>query len=279
MTITATAGRSAGAFADKVVLVTGASSGIGAELARQFAQAGARLALAARDVARLDAVATECRAAGADAFVVPVDVSDEASCHDMVAKTIEHFGSLDLLVNNAGLGSSARLDEITDLSIYETLMRVNYLGSVWCTAHALPHLKRSRGQVVAIASLAGLVGVPKRTAYCASKHAMAGFFDALRVELIGSGVDVTVIYPGFVFSEINRRALGPDGQPFGDRAYGRKKGETMETHECCRQILRAVARRDRELVMTPRGKIGRLLKLVAPTFVDNMARRAIESRQ
>lgn len=266
-------------FRERVVLVTGASSGIGAELARQFAAAGARIALAARDTARLEAVAAECRAAGAETFVTRADVSVETDCRDMIERTVAHFGALDILVNNAGLGSSGRFDEITDLSIFDTLMRVNYLGSVWSTAHALPHLKRSRGQVVAISSLTALAGVPKRTAYGATKHAMAGFFDSLRIELAGSGVSVTVVYPGFVFSEINQRALAGDGVPFGEKGYVRRKGETMETDECCRRILRAVAARDRELIMTWRGKVGRILKLISPRLVDDLARRAIESRQ
>ncbi len=266
-------------FAGQVVLITGASSGIGAELARQFAADGARVALAARDAGRLDVVATACRALGAEARVVPGDVSIETSCASIVERTVAHFGGLDILVNNAGLGSSGLFDEITDLSIFDTVMRVNYLGSVWCTAHALPHLKRSKGRLVAISSLTGLTGVPKRTVYAATKHAMAGFFDSLRIELEGTGVSVTVIYPGFVFSEINQRALSPDGSPFGERGFVRRKGETMETDECCRLILAAVAARDRDLVMTWRGKIGRLLKLISPRLVDRIARRAIDARQ
>lgn len=266
-------------FAGLVVLITGASSGIGAELARQWAAAGARLALAARDEARLTQVADACRAAGADALVVVGDVGVEQDCRSLVERTVAHYGRLDVLVNNAGLGSSAPFDTITDLSIFETLMRVNYLGSVWCTAHALPHLRKTAGRIVAISSLTGLTGVPKRTAYGATKHAMAGFFDSLRIELEGSGVSVTVIYPGFVFSEINQRALSADGTPYGERAYKRKPGETMPTEECARLILRATARRDRDLVMTWRGKLGRLLKLISPRLVDRIARRAIETRQ
>jgi NAD(P)-dependent dehydrogenase (short-subunit alcohol dehydrogenase family) len=264
---------------DLVVLITGASSGIGAELARQFADHGCRVAVAARDAARLEAVATECRIRGASAFVAAGDVSRESDCASIVTRTVEHFGRLDILVSNAGLGSSGRFDEITDLSIFETLMRVNYLGSVWCTAHALPHLRATRGRIVGISSLTGLTGVPRRTAYAATKHAMAGFFDSLRIELQDTGVTVTMVYPGFVFSDINRNALSPDGTPFGDRAYQRRKGETMETDECCRLIIDATARRDRDLVMTWRAKFGRLLKLVAPSLVDQMALRAIRARQ
>jgi len=266
-------------FADQVVLITGASSGIGAELARQFAANGAHVALAARDAERLEAVAAACRSNGRQALVVTGDVSSASDCGRIVEQTVAHFGRLDVLVNNAGLGSSAPFDSITDLTIFETLMRVNYLGSVWCTAHALPHLRESKGRLVAISSLTGLTGVPRRTAYAATKHAMAGFFDSLRIELDGSGVSVTVVYPGFVFSEINQRALSGDGTPYGERAYRRKAGETMPTDECCRLILRATARRDRDLVMTWRGKLGRLLKLVSPRLVDGIAKRAIDSRQ
>jgi NAD(P)-dependent dehydrogenase (short-subunit alcohol dehydrogenase family) len=262
-----------------VVLITGASSGIGAELARQYAAAGARVALAARDAGRLEEVAQQCRAGGGQALVVPGDVSIEADCATIVQRTVAHYGRLDVLINNAGLGSSGRFEDVTDLTIFDTLMRVNYLGSVWCTAHALPHLKHTKGRLVAISSLTGLTGVPKRTAYAATKHAMAGFFDSLRIELSGSGVSVTVVYPGFVFSEINQRALSPDGSAFGERGYQRRKGETMETDACCRLIVRAVARRDRDLVMTWRGKIGRLLKLISPTLVDGIARRVIDTRQ
>lgn len=268
-----------GTFRGQVVLITGASSGIGAELARQCAAAGAHVALAARDGARLAQVAADCRTNGGDALVLTGDVSIEADCKRLVDDTVAHYGRLDTLINNAGLGASGRFDDITDLSIFETLMRVNFLGSVWCTAHALPHLKESRGRIVAVSSLTGLTGVPKRTAYAATKHAMAGFFDSLRIELDGTGVSVTVVYPGFVFSEINQRALQPNGQPFGERAYLRKKGETMETDECCRQILAATAARQRDLVMTFRGKIGRLLKLLSPSLVDGIARRAIDRRQ
>jgi NAD(P)-dependent dehydrogenase (short-subunit alcohol dehydrogenase family) len=237
------------------------------------------VALAARDGARLAQVAADCRTRGGDALVLTGDVSIEADCKRLIDETVAHYGRLDTLINNAGLGASGRFDDITDLSIFETLMRVNFLGSVWCTAYALPHLKESRGRIVAISSLTGLTGVPKRTAYAATKHAMAGFFDSLRIELDGTGVSVTVVYPGFVFSEINQRALQPNGQPFGERAYLRKKGETMETDECCRQILVATAARQRDLVMTFRGKIGRLLKLISPSIVDGIARRAIDRRQ
>ncbi len=266
-------------FAGAVVCITGASSGIGAELARQCAAQRARLVLAARDLTRLEAVADECRALGAEALVVRTDVAQEADCKAMIDATIAHYGRLDMLINNAGLGASGLFREITDFSVFERVMRVNFHGSVWCTAYALPHLEQSRGRLVAVSSLTGLTGIPRRTAYGATKHAMAGFFDALRIELEGTGVSVTMIYPGFVVTDINRYALSPDGTPWGERAHQRRPGQSMPVDECCRLILRAAARRQRQVVMTWTARIGRWIRLVAPSVVDGIARRAIEGKQ
>ena len=261
-------------FSDKVVVITGASSGIGRELAHQLADQGARLALAARDAARLEATAMQCRARGGQALAVPTDVSDQAQCADLIARTVETYGRIDMLVNNAGLSMWAPFEDVNDLSIFETQMRVNYLGSVYCTHYALPYLKQSRGQIVGISSLAGRTGVPTRSGYAASKHAMTGFFDSLRIELGGSGVAVTMIYPSFVATEVRERAFGADGKPLGTSPV--REAEVMSVEECATIILRAAAARKREVVMTARGKIGMWLKLIAPGLVDRMARRAIE---
>jgi NAD(P)-dependent dehydrogenase (short-subunit alcohol dehydrogenase family) len=266
-------------FHAKSIIVTGASSGIGRELALQFADQGALLTLAARDEARLDAVAAECIGRGAQVLVVRTDVTIEADCRALIERTMHRFGRIDVLVNNAGLGASSLFEQITDLSVFDAVMRVNLYGSVYCTHAALPHLRQSGGVVVGIASLAGLTGVPKRCVYAASKHAMAGFFDSLRIELHGTGVAVTMIYPGYVFSEINQRALDRSGQPFGERAYKRLPRDTMPTGECARQILRAIARRDRQLVMTARGRAGVFIRAIAPALVDRIARRVASGKQ
>ncbi|HZO10011.1 MAG TPA: SDR family oxidoreductase, partial [Myxococcota bacterium] len=182
-------------YAGKVVIVTGASQGIGKALSLALAPQRPRLVLAARDTEALARVARDCEALGAEALVVGCDVSDEAACRALAAAAATRFQAIDVLVNNAGMGMLARFEDVTDLSQYERLMRVNYLGSVYPTFYALPHLKRSRGQIVAISSLAGLTGVPYRSAYCATKHAQMGFFDSLRIELRRSGVSVSVIAP------------------------------------------------------------------------------------
>jgi short-subunit dehydrogenase len=184
------------------------------------------------------------------------------------------FGGIDVLVNNAGASMWARFEDIADLCVFERLMQVNYLGAVYCTRYALPCLHRSRGLLVGISSLAGRTGVPTRTGYSATKHAMAGFFDSLRIELAGSGVDVTMIYPGFVATGIRENATGPDGKPI--QVSPVRESEVMSVEDCARRIVRAIERREREVVMTARGKIGLWLKLVAPSLVDRIARRAIE---
>jgi short-subunit dehydrogenase len=263
-----------GPFTDNVVLITGASRGIGAELAYQLSKQGASLVLAARDVSRLEAVAEECQRRSGQAFSIPTDVSDPSQCQNLIAAAVKHYGRLDTLINNAGITMWAKFEEVRDLSIYEKIIQVNYLGSVYCTFHALPYLKQSRGRLVAISSLTGKAGVPTRSGYAASKHAMAGFFDTLRIELRPYGVSVTIVYPGFVRTGVRERAFGPDGKPLGWSPV--KEEQVMDVGTCARLILNAAARRKREEVMTLRGKLGQWLKLIAPGLVDRIATRAIK---
>jgi NAD(P)-dependent dehydrogenase (short-subunit alcohol dehydrogenase family) len=260
-------------FSGKVVLLTGASVGIGRELALALAVEGSRLVLAARDADKLEAVAARCRELGGEALVVPTDVADEAACGALVDRTVEAFGALDVLLLNAGQDMWARLDELADPSMLERLMRVNYLGPAWITWHALAHLKASRGRIVAISSLAGLTGVPTRTGYAASKHALHGFFDSLRCELAASGVSVTLVCPDFVVSEIHRRALGPDGRPLGTSPM--QEAKIMTAAACAAAILRAARRRRRLVLLSARGKLGRWVRLAAPGLIDQIAIRAV----
>jgi len=155
-------------------------------------------------------------------------------------------------------------------------MDVNYFAPVRLTALALPHLKASKGLLVAVASLAGITGVPERSGYAASKHAMIGFFDSLRIELAGSGVDVTVVAPDFVVTEIHKRAIGPDGEPLGESPM--KQDRIMTADACAARIARAIERRERQVLMSLRGKFGRWLKLLAPGVIDRIAAKAIRER-
>jgi NAD(P)-dependent dehydrogenase (short-subunit alcohol dehydrogenase family) len=264
------------AFRDNVVIITGASEGIGRALALALAEQGALLALAARNRERLESLAVACRTAGAQALVVPTDVTVQSECERLVARTVEHYGRLDTLIANAGATMWTRLDELDDLSVLERLMAVNFFGAAFCTKAALPHLKASRGRIVAVASIAGLTGVPARSGYCATKHAMVGFYDSLRIELADDGVSVTVIAPDFVVSQIHRRAIGGDGRPLGESPMQESRIMTAET--CARLIVRAAAARRRLLITSGRGRLGRWLKLVWPSLIDRLAKRAIEQR-
>jgi short-subunit dehydrogenase len=261
-------------FENNVVIITGSSGGIGKELSLQLADRGATLVLAARDLNKLEEVAKECSIRGCKAVPVKTDVSDKMQCKDLMDIAIKKFGRIDTLINNAGISMFTRFDEIKDLDLIEKIMKVNYLGSVYCTYYALPYLKKSKGRIIGVASLTAKTGVPTRTAYSASKHAMAGFFDSLRIELSGTGVSVTMIYPGFVSTEIREHALGGDGKSLGISHV--KESKVMSVETCAKLIINAAAKRKHELVMTLRGKIGLWMKLIAPKLVDNISRKSIK---
>lgn len=263
----------------KTIVITGASEGIGAEMARQLAQRhGTQLALvlAARNEAALQAVAAQCQASGASTLVVRTDVSDPSQCSALIAAAMNRFGRIDGLINNAGMSAQALFAEVKaeDLGWYEQLMKINLWGSVWCTHAALPALKESRGSIVAVSSLAGLVGVPGRTAYSATKFAMTGFFEALRAEMKSAGVSVTTAYPGVVATQIRHRGFNAAGAPAG--SSGLREDRAMSVEECARLIIDGMERRDREVVMTAQGRLGRWLKLLAPGAVENMALAALK---
>ncbi|MDC0707469.1 SDR family oxidoreductase [Stigmatella sp. ncwal1] len=257
----------------KTVIITGASVGIGEELALVLAARGANLVLAARNEEALEGVKRRCEQAGARAITVRTDVAQEGDCRRLAERAIEAFGGIDILVNNAGITMGARFEEVKDLSLFERVMRVNYLGAVYCTHFALPSLRARKGLLVAISSLTGKTGVPTRTGYSASKHAMQGFFDSLRIELLGSGVDVLVVSPGFVATGIRDRALGPDSKPL-QRSFRDESRGNMDVATCVAIILKSIERRDRDVVMTAQGKVLQFLKLVAPGLVDRLAQRA-----
>jgi short-subunit dehydrogenase len=264
-------------FAGKVIVLTGASEGIGRAFALALAPQRPRLVLAARNRERLESLAAQCTALGAETLVVPTDVTDQDACRALVDAAVSHFGGIDVLVNNAGGTMWTRFDEVTDLTIFERLMRLNYLGSVYPTYFALPALKRSRGRIVAVASVAGLTGVPTRTAYSAAKHAVIGFFDSLRVEVAGDGVSVTVVCPDFVESQIHRRALGPDGKPLGENPMAGSR--IMTADRCAAIMVRAIERRERLVLTSARVRASRWIKLVSPATIDRIAARAIREKK
>lgn len=256
-----------------VILITGASSGIGEALAVYWARAGHSLALVARSEDALRRVAQRCEDAGGKALALSADLTDETQARDAVQRTVDAFGRLDVVVNNAGITMWARFDELTNLHPAETLFRTNVMTALYVTHAALPHLKASRGRLAAVASLTGLAGVPTRSIYAATKHAMRGFFDTLRIELKPFGVSVTVAYPGFVNTGVRAKAMGPDGQPLGFSPV--QEHRVMDADTCASLIAHAIEKRKRQEIMTLRGKLGRWLHLIAPALVDRIAERAI----
>lgn len=260
-------------FTNRVIVITGASDGIGAELARQLAVERPQLVLAARNDERLQQVAAECRARGAVTLAVVTDVTREADCARLMQAAVDTCGGIDVLVANAGVSMHAPFEQIEDFSTFERLFRINAMGTIWCVRHAYEHLKRSRGLIVGVASLAARTGVPGRTTYCTSKFAQAGFLEALRIEAAEHGVAVTTAYPGVVATELRRRGWNGRGEPAG--VSGLAETRAMPVAACARHIIAAMRARRREVVFSLRDRIGLVLKLISPSTVDRMARAAL----
>lgn len=261
-------------FRENVIVITGASFGIGRQLALQFADHGAWLALAARNTEKLEEVSKQCIQRGGRIIVIPTDVADQTMCQKLIESTVKEYGRIDTLINNAGIGMTSRFDELQDLAIFEKVIQVNFFGSVYCTHYALPYLKKTCGRLVGVSSLRGKFPSATADAYGPSKHAMAGFFDCLRIELANSGVSVTTIYPGWVSTGISSRALEADGSLSGRISI--HEIDAMPVDNCARKIIQAVAKRKREVVMTYQAKFGLWARLVAPGVVDQIVRKVSE---
>jgi short-subunit dehydrogenase len=258
---------------DKVVWITGASSGIGEALAVELAARGARLVLSARRAERLEAVRQRC---GAErAAVLPLDVAEVASFEKAAARAEAIYGRIDVLVNNAGVSQRSLFAE-TGPDVIRRLVETDFLGPVLLTRAVLPGMvTRKSGYVVLVSSLAGKVGAPLRAAYAASKHALHGFADSLRAELWQHGIGVTVVAPGFVRTEISLNALEGDGRRHGSMDPAQASGVSAE--RCAMAIVRAVERERRE-VMVGLGRRGRLAML-ARTFAPGLLARVLRGAQ
>jgi short-subunit dehydrogenase len=239
-------------FADRVVLVTGASSGIGAELAREFAREGADLVLTARRVPRLEALAAEIRTLGRRALVVACDVTQDGALERAVGQAIEAFGHLDVAVANAGFGVVGPFERLT-LDDYRRQFETNVFGVLRTAGAALPALRRSRGTLVIIGSVSGHVPTAGASAYGMSKAAVRAFASALRAEVRAAGVGVVLVSPGFVASEI--RAVDNHGQHHAGTRDPVPAWLVVPTPQAARVIVKAVARRRREVVVTGHGKV------------------------
>lgn len=265
-------------FKDKTVLITGASSGLGAALALKFAQTGAKLALFALDEPGLRQTAESCVKRGAETITATGDVADPADCEKLVNATISRYGGLDYLILCAGISMWARFEEIKDLSLFQKLMNTNYLGAVNFTYYALPHLRQRRGMIVAITSIQGKIGVPLHTGYVASKHALQGFFDSLRTELAGSGVHILLVLPHWLRgTNLRKSAFGADGRALGETS-AKHNSESIGLEECARAIMKAMRKRARELIIPSKLKLLPWLKLIAPRLLDHIVSRKVKQQ-
>jgi short-subunit dehydrogenase len=256
-------------FREKAVIITGASSGIGKALALRLAQEGAWTVLAARNAERLQELAEECKRQGGRTEVIPTDVAEETQCRALVQRTKDAFGRIDMVINNAGLSVVAKLAELTDLQLFHYVMDVNFFGALSCCYYALPHLRETGGRIVNVSSLGGLLAVPYNTSYNASKFALQGFSDSLRMELKGSGVSVTVISPYWVVTEFHEHYLDRNGRPKGPSGRAIYTEKMMTAEKCARIILDAARQRKREVLMGP-GRWGMLLRWIAPSVADKI---------
>lgn len=252
---------------DKVVIVTGASSGIGEALARLIASKNTKLVLAARSIEKLERLKKELEGGNTEILTVETDVSDEAGCKNLIDQTIDRFGKLDVLINNAGI-SMRSLFENVDLGVIKKLMDVNFWGTVYCTKYALPYLLKSRGSVVGVSSIAGYKGLPGRAGYSASKFAIHGFLEVLRIENMKKGLHVLIACPGFTASNIRKSSLVADGSHQGESP--REESKMMSAEEVAERIVTAIEKRKHRIVLTTNGKLTVWLNKFFPKLMDKM---------
>ncbi len=230
---------------NKVVIITGASSGIGKALAEKYASEGWNLVLAARRIDRLRELKSQLR--GVDVLPVKTDVTQEADCKYLIDSAIQKFGKINVLINNAGISMRASIEDV-EMDVLHKLMDVNYWGTVYCTKFALPYLLQQKGSLVGVISVGGYIGLPGRTGYSASKFAVRGFLDTIRIEYLKSGLHVLVAAPGFTASEIRLTALTSNGDQQGETP--RNENKMMSAEDCANIIFKAVKRRRRKIIIT-----------------------------
>ena len=253
---------------NKTIIITGASSGIGKSCAEEFAKRGANLVLGARQYVTLCEIAQDLeKRYNIKAIAVQCDVSKEADCVELISQAMITFKRLDVLINNAGISMRALFNHV-DLNVLRNLMDVNFWGAVYCTKYALPELLKNKGSVVGVSSIAGYRGLPGRTGYSASKFALNGFLEALRVENLKTGLHVMIASPGFTASNIRYSALVKDGSVQGNTSM--EEGKMMTSETVAVIIADGVEKRKRSLIMTGQGKLTVFLNKVVPAFLDGL---------
>ena len=258
-----------GWFESKVAIITGASSGIGRALALNLSENKSFLVLAARNETELKEVAHQCEKNGAQALVIPTDVANQQSCSQLIERAVKEFRQIDMLINNAGIDVLAKFEDLPDMNLFKKVIEVNFYGAVFCTYFALPYLQKNCGRIVNVSSMAGVVAVPLNTSYVASKFAMNGFSDSLRMELLHTGVGVTVICPYWVVSRFHENYMDKNGTPKGQAGRAVYTERTMSSERCAEIIIEAARCRKRE-VMLGSGKVSALMRLIAPKMTEHI---------
>ena len=254
-------------FKDKVIIITGASSGIGLASARLFGSFGAKVVMAARHLDVLEKEAPTVSANLDNVLCVQTDVTSEEQCRNLIEKTVEKFGKIDILVNNAGISMRAMFKDL-DLCVIKKLMDVNFWGTVNCTKYALPYLLETKGSVVGVISIAGYSALPARTGYSSSKYAIRGFLDTIRIEHLYDGLHVMVFAPGYTASNVRNAALTADGSAQGETPLD--EGKLMSAEECAEYLAKGLRKRKAEMILTGLGKVTVLAHRLFPRLTDKL---------
>lgn len=257
---------------DKVVIITGGSSGIGLALAERFGKAGSKILITGRDANSLDQAIKSLQAKDVTVAAFQADVSKEEDNSAMAEEAIRLYGTIDILINNAGISMRALFADV-DMAVVKKVMDINFYGVLYATRYCLPEISKNKGSIVGISSIAGFRGLPGRTGYSASKFALNGFLEVLRTELLNTGVHVLTACPGFTASNIRMRALTKDGTLQGESPRAEEKMMTAE--ECANHIYNAVVKRKRTLILTTQGKLAVWLNKWWPSLADKLVYNAM----
>lgn len=255
---------------NKVVIITGSSMGIGKEMARQFLEAGAKVVLNGRNKMRLEKTGADFKADGYEVLCISGDVSNPQDCQTLVDSTIKHFGQIDILINNAGISTEGTVEEL-DADVFKKVMEVNYLGSVLPTKSALPYIKKTKGSVIFVSSVAGIRGIPKYSVYSSSKMALTALAESLRIELAKDNVHIGIAYVGFTENDPDKTIYDKDGKIIPQPKRNLIKPESVDV--VAGRIIGMVKNRTFKKVFTPIGKLNALLNKLTPGIVHSVLKR------
>lgn len=252
---------------DKVVIITGASSGIGKATTEEFAANGAKVVFCARNIEKLENIEEDLRNKGFEVASIKTDVTKQEECKKLIEFTIEKYGQIDILINNAGISMRALFNDV-DLDVMKKLMDVNFWGAIYCTKFALPYLLKSHGSIVGITSIAGFHGLPGRSGYSASKFALHGFLETIRIENLKNGLHVLIAAPGFTQSNIRKSALLANGEVQVKTPLNESK--LMSSSSVAKSIIKGVIKRKRNIILSFEGKFSVLLQRIIPKSLDKI---------